>query len=162
LKKTQEHVDDPEAKLKAAEGALEEARARITSDEEKLSKDKSQMASREADIFLRLDTLNASFVSKFEPMQIAISLEFFVLFFLLAFLLCCVVAKQVGDSYEMPNDQRQDPLLDSLTILEAISMWVRNVGFCCRKQNKILRLNSKAKIYYMEMQRNRWDKCSYP
>jgi hypothetical protein len=146
LKKTQEHVDDPEAKLKAAEGALEEARARITSEEEKLSKDKSRMASHEADICLRVDTLSASFVSKFEPMKIAISLEFFVLFFLLAFLLCCVVAKQVGDSYEMPNDQRQDPLLDSLTILEAISMWVRNVGFRCRKQNKILRQNSKAKI----------------
>ena len=37
------------------------------------------------------------------------------------------VAEKIGDSYEMPEDQKTDPLLDSLTMLEANSVRVRNV-----------------------------------
>ena len=37
------------------------------------------------------------------------------------------VAEKIGDSYEMPEDQKIDPLLDSLTMLEANSVRVRNV-----------------------------------
>ena len=59
LKKSQHHADELEAKLEAAEKALEEARAKARTAEEK-----SKMVAREADIHLRLDTLNASFISK--------------------------------------------------------------------------------------------------
>jgi multidrug resistance efflux pump len=64
LKKSQKRVDELEAKLEAAEKALEEARAKAIAAEEKLAERKSQMNTREADIRLRLDTLNASFISK--------------------------------------------------------------------------------------------------
>ena len=64
LKKSQHRADELEAKLEAAEKALEEACARATTAEEKLAEEKSKTATREADIRLRLDTLNASFISK--------------------------------------------------------------------------------------------------
>ncbi len=64
LKRSQHHADEFGAKLEAAGKALEEASARATAAEEKLAEEKSKMATREADIRLRLDTLNASFISK--------------------------------------------------------------------------------------------------
>lgn len=64
LKKSQHRADEHEAKLEAAEKALEEASARATTAEEKLAEEKSKMVALEADIRLRLDTLNASFISK--------------------------------------------------------------------------------------------------
>ncbi|KAM0919133.1 hypothetical protein ACQ4PT_008512 [Festuca glaucescens] len=63
MEKSKGHAEDLEAKLKVAEKALEEARAKISSDEEKMGELKSQMASREAEIFLRLEALNASFIN---------------------------------------------------------------------------------------------------
>ncbi|KAM0887740.1 hypothetical protein ACQ4PT_028807 [Festuca glaucescens] len=74
LKRSQHRADELGAKLEAAGKALEEASARATAAEEKLAGEKSKTATREADIRLRLDTLNASFI------------------------------KNIGDSYEMPED----------------------------------------------------------
>ena len=65
LEESKGHVEDLEAKLKAAEKALEEAHAKVSSGKEKMEELKSRVASREAEICLRLDALNASFVSKF-------------------------------------------------------------------------------------------------
>ncbi len=64
MKKSEKHAKELEAKLKAAEEALEDARAKAKAEEEKLAEEKSQMATREADIRLRLDALTASFISK--------------------------------------------------------------------------------------------------
>ncbi|KAM0923160.1 hypothetical protein ACQ4PT_005717 [Festuca glaucescens] len=97
LKRSQHRADELEAKLEAAGKALEEPSAKATAAEEKLAEEKSKMATLEADIRLRLDTLNASFI------------------------------KKIGDSYEMLEDQRTNPLLGSLTMLEANSVQVRNV-----------------------------------
>ncbi|KAM0887634.1 hypothetical protein ACQ4PT_028891 [Festuca glaucescens] len=108
LKKSEKHAKELEAKLKAAEEALGDARAKAKAEEEKLAEEKSQMATREADIRLRLDALTASFI------------------------------KKVGDLYEMPEDQKTDPLLDSLTMLEANSVWVRNVLVHARRAFKRL------------------------
>jgi hypothetical protein len=64
LKKSQHRANELEAKLEAAEKALKEARAKATTAKEKLAGEKSKMATHEADIRLRLDTLNASFTCK--------------------------------------------------------------------------------------------------
>ncbi|KAM0825709.1 hypothetical protein ACQ4PT_069374 [Festuca glaucescens] len=64
LKKSQHRADELEAKLEAAGKALEEASIRATAAEEKLAEEKLKTATREADIRLRIDTLNASFISK--------------------------------------------------------------------------------------------------
>jgi chromosome segregation ATPase len=100
LKKSQHRADELEAKLEAAEKALEEARAKATTAEEKLAEEKSTMATREADIRLRLDTLNASFTSKNKYCLVAIlsispSYHPYVL-------LLIHVADKIGHSYEMP------------------------------------------------------------
>ncbi|KAM0930572.1 hypothetical protein ACQ4PT_000883 [Festuca glaucescens] len=109
------------AALKKSEKHAEELEAKLKSAEETLEdaraqattkeeewEEKSKMATREADIRQRLEALNASFI------------------------------KKVGDSYEMPGDQRTDPLLDSLTILDANSVRVRNVLVRARRAFKRL------------------------
>lgn len=94
---SRKHAGDLEAKLKAAEKALEEANSIISSKTNEVAEIKSQVASREAEICLRLDALNSSFT------------------------------KKVGTAYQMPADQCKDLLLDSLTILEVNSVRVCNV-----------------------------------
>jgi chromosome segregation ATPase len=59
------HANDLEAKLKVAEKALEEANAKLTSKADEVVEIKSQVASHEAEICLRLDQLKSSFTSKF-------------------------------------------------------------------------------------------------
>ncbi|KAM0906277.1 hypothetical protein ACQ4PT_016849 [Festuca glaucescens] len=108
LMKSEKHAEELEEKLKATEVALEDARAQATTKEEEWEEEKSKMATREADIHQRLEALNDSFI------------------------------KKVGDSYEMPEDQRTDPLLDSVTILEANSVRVCNVLVRARRAFKRL------------------------
>nr|XP_051230658.1 uncharacterized protein LOC127348441 [Lolium perenne] len=55
---TIKRADELEKKLEAAEKALEEARTKATSEEKRWEEEKSKMATHEADIRQRLDTLH--------------------------------------------------------------------------------------------------------
>ena len=58
------HAEALEAKLKAAEKALEEAQAKAKSEEERWEEENIRLAARETEIRQRLDALSSSLTSK--------------------------------------------------------------------------------------------------
>jgi hypothetical protein len=131
LETSRKRADDLEAKLKAADKALEEANAKLASKADEVVEIKSQVASREAEICLRLDKLNSSFTSKFEFFKLCwffpwILITTLRLYFVIH-LYTMLAAEKIGTAYQMHADQCKVLLLDSLTILEANSVRVRNV-----------------------------------
>ncbi|KAM0904346.1 hypothetical protein ACQ4PT_018060 [Festuca glaucescens] len=86
-----------EAKFKAAEKALEEVQARAKSEEERWEEVNARMATREAEICQRLNTLSTS------------------------------LTKITDYSLQLGKDHEVDPLLDSLSILEGNSVRARNL-----------------------------------
>ncbi|KAM0839717.1 hypothetical protein ACQ4PT_060139 [Festuca glaucescens] len=97
-----------EAKLKAAKKALEEVQARAKSEEERWEEENARMATREAEICQRLNTLSAS------------------------------LTKITDYSLQLGKDHEVDPLLDSLSILERNSVWARSFLSCSRRAFKRL------------------------
>jgi hypothetical protein len=109
-------------KLKAAEGALEEAKASLAAAEQCLEDEKSLQEARDKDIRKRLEALNTSLLSKYS--------WFFLWFFssIPFFLLM-----QFNPCAGCTDHEKIDSTLDALKLLEGNRIYGRNVINNCRK-----------------------------
>ena len=107
--------------------------------EDNLSDKVKEVTSREAGIKKRLDELTTSFGSKSEFSSLCYFASFTCLVFCIIFFLL-LAAEKLGEKFTLNEDQEEDPLLDSVSILEMNCRLARNgLAYARRSFNRLFK-----------------------